>query len=89
LDGVKGDSQRTPHPLDVASSRKRSNRQKPKHRKFHPNKRKNFLTFRVTALRQVAQRGCGVSFSGDVQNLPGQGPVQLALGEPALAGGLD
>ena len=38
---------------------------------------------------QVAQRGCGFSFSGDIQNTPGQGPVQPALGDPALAGRLD
>jgi len=41
------------------------------------------------ALEQVSQGGCGVSFSGDIQDLPGQGPVQLAVGDPALAGGLD
>ena len=34
--------------------------------------------------RQDAQRGCGVSFSGDIQKSPGRGPVQPALGEPAL-----
>jgi len=32
---------------------------------------------------------CGFSFSGDIQDPPGQGPVQPALGDPASAGGLD
>ena len=41
------------------------------------------------ALEQAAQGGCGVSFSGDTQDQPGQGPVQPALGDPASAGGLD
>ena len=41
------------------------------------------------ALEQAAQWGCGVSFSGDIQNLPGHGTVQSALGEPSLAAGLD
>jgi len=41
------------------------------------------------ALEQAAQGGCGVSFSGDIQALPGQGPLQLTVGDPALAGGLD
>jgi len=41
------------------------------------------------ALEQTAQRGCGVSFSGDIQDPPGQGPVQPAVGDPALAGGVD
>ena len=41
------------------------------------------------ALAQAAQGGCGVSFSGDIQDLPGQGPVQPAVGDPAWAGGLD
>jgi len=29
------------------------------------------------------------SFSGDIQDPPGQGPVQPALGDPASAGGSD
>ena len=39
------------------------------------------------AREQAAQRGCGVS-SGDIQNPPGCDPVQPALGDPALAGGV-
>jgi len=38
---------------------------------------------------QAAQRGWGVSFSGDIQTPPGHGPVHPALGDPALAGGMD
>jgi len=41
------------------------------------------------ALEQVAQGDCGVSFSGDIQDPPGQGPVQPAVGDLASAGGLD
>jgi len=41
------------------------------------------------ALAQAAQGGCGVSFSGDIQDPPGQGPVLPAVGDPASAGGLD
>ena len=41
------------------------------------------------ALEQAAQGGCGVSFSGDIQDPRGQGPVQPALGDPASSGGLD
>ena len=40
-------------------------------------------------LEQAAQGGCGVSFSGDIQDPPGQGPVQPAVGDPASAGELD
>ena len=41
------------------------------------------------ALEQAAQGGCGVSFSGDIQDPPGQGPTQPTVGDPASAGGLD
>jgi len=41
------------------------------------------------AVEHAAQGGCGVSFSGDTQDPPGQGPVQPPVGDPALAGGLD
>ena len=41
------------------------------------------------ALEQAAQGGCGVSFSGDIQDPPGRGSVQPAVGDPASAGGLD
>ena len=39
------------------------------------------------ALEQAAQGGCGVSFSGDIQAPPGQGPLQPTVGDPASAGG--
>ena len=39
------------------------------------------------ALEWAAQGGCGVSFS--IQDPPGQGPVQPAVGDPASAGCLD
>ena len=41
------------------------------------------------ALEQAAQGSCGVSFSGDIQDLPGRDPLQPAVGDPASAGGLD
>ena len=50
--------------------------------------RKKFFTLEGgRALEQAAQEGCGFS-SGDIQDPPGQGPVQPAVGEPASAGGL-
>ena len=39
------------------------------------------------ALAQAAQRGCGISYSGNVENPPGGVPVQPAVGDPALTGG--
>ena len=41
------------------------------------------------ALARAAQGSCGLSFSGDIQGPPGQGPVQPAVGDPASAGELD
>ena len=41
------------------------------------------------AQAQAAQGGCGVSFSGDIPDPPGQGPLQPTVGDPASAGGLD
>jgi len=40
-------------------------------------------------LEQVAQGGCGLSFSRDIADPPGCDPVQPVLADPALAGGLD
>jgi len=40
------------------------------------------------ALEQATQGGYGVSFSGDIQDPPGQGPLQPTVGDPASAGGL-
>ena len=38
------------------------------------------------ALEQAAQGVCGFSFSGDIQDPPGRGAVQPAVGDPAWAG---
>jgi len=38
---------------------------------------------------RLPREGGGVSFSGDIQDPPGQGPVQPAWGDSASAGGLD
>jgi len=44
----------------------------------------------VLAVKSFSGVSCyKVSFSGDIQDPPGQGPVQPAVGDPASAGGLD
>ena len=47
------------------------------------------MTEHWNRLDSTAQGGCGVSFSGDIQDPPGRGPVQPAVGDPASVGGLD
>ncbi|KAJ7407308.1 hypothetical protein BTVI_63555 [Pitangus sulphuratus] len=52
--------------------------------------KKEFLYIEGGSAREQAAQGChGVSLSGDIKNPPGYIPVSPALGDPALAGGLD
>lgn len=48
--------------------------------KGHLNIRNKAFTVQVTALEQTTQRGCGVPFTGDIQEQSGHNPVQCALG---------
>jgi len=73
----------------VPSDRTRGNGHKLKYRKFHLNMRKNFFALRVTKpchrlLREVVDS----AISGDIQDPPGQGPVQPAVANPASARGV-
>jgi len=63
--------------LVVSNDRIRGNWHKLKRRKFLWNMRRNFFTVRLT---EAGQRGCVISFSGDVQNFPGCFPVQPTIG---------
>jgi len=68
----------------VPNDRTRGNRHKLKLRKFQLNMRKKFFTLRVTEHWKRLPREVV-----ECQDLPGQGPVQPALGDPASTGGLD
>jgi len=57
--------------------------------KFVKEKLQDVMSVFIQTSPQAAQGGCGFSFSGDIQDPPGQGPVQPAVGDPASAGGLD
>lgn len=60
----------------VPCSRKRGKAHKLKHRKLHLNMRRSFVPLKVTELEQAAQKGWGVSISGDTKNLHGLNSVQ-------------
>ncbi|KAJ7425639.1 hypothetical protein BTVI_02321 [Pitangus sulphuratus] len=71
--------------LVVPGNRTRGKEQKLMHRNFHLNMKKAFFTVRGDcALEQIAQRGCGVSFTGDIQKTSGCNLVPCALGQPCL-----
>lgn len=55
--------------------------------KFHLNTKMNFAHKGDGALEEAAWKYWGVSFSREIQNSPGQVPVQHVLAVPALAGG--
>jgi len=44
---------------------------------------------RIYTYTFVFNADSGVSFSGDIQDPPGQGPLLPTVGDPASAGGLD
>jgi len=60
--------------LEMPRKRTRDNGHKLNHRKLHLNMGKNCFG-EDRALEQPAQRGCAISFSGDIQNPPGLFPV--------------
>jgi len=70
----------------VPGNKTRGNRHRLEHRKFHTNMRKLLYFEGYRALEQADQRGCGISFSGDIQNQPGCFAALTYSKEPALAG---
>lgn len=71
----------------VPSNTIRGNGHNLKHCKFHLNMGENLEGNRT--LEQAAQKGCGLSTSGVIQNPPGGNPVQPVLGKPASIRGWD
>lgn len=57
------------------SIRTRDIGQKLIHKKFHLNMRSNSFTCRRPCTEPIPQRGCGVSPTGSIQELPGHNPV--------------
>lgn len=53
-----------------------------KHMKLHVSTRKYLFITDAQKPEQVAQKCCGVSLLGDIQNMAGDGPGQPALCDP-------
>jgi len=72
----------------ICGDRTRGKGHKTEHRKFRTNMRKNFFAVRLMEhWNRLAQGGCGVSFSGDIQGPSGRLPGQPALRNLLWQGG--
>lgn len=66
----------------------RSDDHKLNYNKFYLSIKEKFLYIEGgRAQEEAAQEGCGVSLSGDIQNIPGYIPGSPAVGDSALSGG--